>query len=113
MLTIKNYKSLEGWEHNYKDLQIGSIYETPILYSFSVRYNSTPYIIKIYREANAAKHYKIALSDGLDMQQYGSKWVSKDLFEINKITNGFEVFIIHNKPKAKQTTGNINFNNPF
>jgi hypothetical protein len=113
MLTIQNYKVLEGWSHNYKDLRIGPIYETVILYSFDVLYNSTPYIIKIFREPNVAKHYRISLRDGMGMNEYANKWVSKELFEINKITDGFETFIIYNKPKAQQTTGNTNFNNPF
>jgi hypothetical protein len=112
-LTIKNYKQLEGWAHDYKDLRIGTIYETSILYSFNVVYNSIHYIIKIFREANVAKHYRIELRDGMDMNVYGTKWVSKELFEKDKITDGFEILIIHNKPKARQTTGNTNFNNPF
>ena len=112
-LTIKNYKKLEGWAHDYKDLRIGSIYETSILYSFNVAHNSTPYTIKIFREPNVAKHYRISLRDGMDMNEYGNKWVSKEVFEIDKIIDGFEIFIIHNKPKAQQTAGNTNFNNPF
>jgi hypothetical protein len=104
MLTIENYKKLDGWKHNSKDFRIASVYETQILYSFDVRYNSIFYSIKIFREANVAKHYRISLRDGMDMNEYANKWVSKELFEINKITDGFETFIIHNKP---------NFNNPF
>jgi hypothetical protein len=112
-LTIKNYKQLEGWSHNYKDLRIGVIYETPLLYSFTVAFNSTPYIIKIFREATTAKEYEIVVRDGMDMVQFGRQWIKKDKIEINKITDTFEKLIVSSKPKAQQTTGNTNFNNPF
>jgi hypothetical protein len=46
-LTIKNYKQLEGWAHNYKDLRIGEIGESADNYIFRVAYNSIPYTIKI------------------------------------------------------------------
>lgn len=59
MLTIENYKKLEGWKHDSKDFRIGPVYETQILYSFDIEYNSIFYSIKIFREANVAKHYKI------------------------------------------------------
>jgi hypothetical protein len=95
MLTIKNYKKLQGWKHNSKDFRIASVYETQILYSFDVLYNSTPYIIKIFREANVAKHYKISLRDASDMKEYGYKWIAKNLIEIDKIIDGFEMLIIH------------------
>ena len=95
MLTIKNYKKLDGWKHNSKDFRIASVYETQILYSFDVLYNSTPYIIKIFREANVAKHYKISLRDGSDMTEYGYKWIAKNLIEIDKLIDGFEMLIIH------------------
>jgi hypothetical protein len=95
MLTIKNYKKLQGWKHNSKDFRIASVYETQILYSFDVLYNSTPYIIKIFREANVAKHYKISLRDASGMKEYGYKWIAKNLIEIDKIIDGFEMLIIH------------------
>jgi hypothetical protein len=95
MLTIENYKKLDGWKHDSKDFRIGSVYETQILYSFDVRYNSIFYSIKIFREANVAKHYKISLRDGSDMMEYGYKWISKNLIEIDKIIDGFEMLIIH------------------
>ena len=112
-LTIKNYKKLEGWAHDYKDLRVGAIYETALLYSFTVAFNSTPYIIKIFREATAANEYEIVVRDGMDMVQYGRHWITKNHIKINKITNTFENLIISSKPMAKQTQGNINFNNPF
>jgi hypothetical protein len=113
-LTIKNYKQLEGWAHNYKDLRVGVIYETSLLYSFNVAYNSTPYTIKIFRNGtDISKEYEIVVRDGMDMIQYGRQWIKKDKIEINKITDTFEKLIVSSKPKAQQTTGNINFNNPF
>ena len=95
MLTIENYKKLDGWKHNSKDFRIGSVYETQILYSFDIRYNSIFYSIKIFREANVAKHYKISLRDGSDMTDYGHKWIAKNLIEIDKLIDGFEMLIIH------------------
>jgi hypothetical protein len=113
-LTIKNYKQLEGWAHDYKDLRVGVIYETPLLYSFNVAYNSTPYTIKIFREGtDVSKEYEMVLSDGLDMTRFGRTWVMKNSITIDNITNTFEKLIVSSKPKAQQTTGNINFNNPF
>jgi hypothetical protein len=95
MLTIKNYKKLNGWKHDSKDFRIGPVYETQILYSFDIEYNSIFYSIKIFREANVAKHYKISLRDGSDMKEYGYKWIAKNLIEIDKIIDGFEMLIIH------------------
>jgi hypothetical protein len=80
-LTIKNYKKLEGWAHNYKDFRIGEVRETENEYTFRVAYNSMPYTIKIFRK------------------------------ELTALI--FETLIIKCKPKAQQTTGNTNFNNPF
>ena len=48
-LTIKNYKKLESWSHNYKEFMIGEVTETQNEYCFRVGYNKTPYIIKIFR----------------------------------------------------------------
>jgi hypothetical protein len=95
MLTIENYKKLEGWKHDSKDFRIGPVYETQILYSFDIEYNSIFYSIKIFREANVAKHYKISLRDGSCMMEYGYKWIAKNLIEIDKIIDGFEMLIIH------------------
>ena len=41
-LIIKNYKGLDGWAHNYKELQIGEITERENEYEFRVLYNSIP-----------------------------------------------------------------------
>jgi hypothetical protein len=112
-LTIKNYKQLEGWAHNYKDLRVGAIYETALLYSFTVAFNSTPYIIKIFREATTAKEYEIVVRDGMDMVQFGRQWIKKDKIEINKITDTFEKLIVSSKPKAKQINNPFYSNGPF
>ena len=62
MLTIKNYKQLEGWAHNYKEFMIGEIIETETEYSFRVGYNKIPYIIKIFRNGTEYKEYEMELS---------------------------------------------------
>jgi len=112
-LTIKNYKQLEGWAHDYKDLRVGVIYETPLLYSFNVAYNSTPYTIKIFREATASKEYEIVVRDGMDMIQFGRHWITKNHIKINKITNTFENLIVSSKPKAQQINNPLYSNGPF
>jgi hypothetical protein len=112
-LTIKNYKQLEGWAHDYKDLRVGVIYETPLLYSFNVAYNSTPYTIKIFREATASKEYEIVVRDGMDMIQFGRHWITKNHIKINKITNTFENLIVSSKPKAQQINNPFYSNGPF
>ena len=113
LLTIKNYKQLEGWAHNYKDLRIGEIGETADNYIFRVAYNSIPYTIKIFRTKLITNEYEIVVRDGADMVQYGRHWITKNHIKINKITNTFENLIISSKPMARQTTGKTNFNNPF
>lgn len=112
-LTIKNYKQLEGWAHNYKDLRVGAIYETSLLYSFNVAYNSTPYTIKIFRNGTTNKEYEMVLSDGLDMTIFGRMWVMKNSIAIDNITNTFEKLIVHHKPKAKQINNPFYSNGPF
>ena len=110
MLTIKNYKQLEGWAHNYKEFMIGEIIETETEYSFRVGYNKIPYIIKIFREGTITKEYEIVLRDGQNMVQYGRQWIKKDKIGINKITNTFEKLIVNSKPKAQsQMNNNINY----
>ena len=113
MLTIKNYKQLEGWAHNYKDLRIGEIGETADNYIFRVAYNSVPYTIKIFREATATKEYEIVVRDGADVTQFGRHWIRKNHIEINKITNTFENLIISSKPKATQINNPFYSNGPF
>jgi hypothetical protein len=112
-LTIKNYKKLQGWEHDYKEFVIGTITESTNEYTFKVVYDSMPYTIKIFRMGTGAKQYEIVLRDGSDVIQYGRSWIGNDSLEMDKLVIAFENIIVRNKPTAKQTTGNINFNNPF
>jgi len=112
-LTIKNYKQLEGWAHDYKDLRIGEIGETAHNYIFRVAYNSVPYTIKIFREATASKEYEIVVRDGADITQFGRNWITKNHIKINKITNTFENLIISSKPKAKGINNPFYSNGPF
>ena len=113
-LTIKNYKQLEGWAHDYKDFRIGEVTETDYEYTFRIEYNLIPYIVKIFRNGTAAKEYEIVLRDGADITQYGREWiVGKKLKSLELTALIFESLIVKCKPKAKQTTGNTNFNNPF
>ena len=113
-LTIKNYKQLEGWAHNYKDLRIGEIGESADNYIFRVAYNSIPYTIKIFRTKLITNEYEMVLRDGADITQYGREWiVGRKLKSLELTALIFESLIVKCKPKAKQTQGNINFNNPF
>ena len=109
-LTIKNYKQLEGWAHNYKDLRIGEIGESADNYIFRVAYNSTPYTIKIFRTKLITNEYEMILRDGADITQFGRAWIKKEQLEINLITNSFEKLIVSSKPKAQtQMNNNINY----
>ena len=108
-LTIQNYKKLEGWSHDYKDFRIGAVYETPLLYSFTIGYNSTPYIIKIFREGTITNEYEIVLRDGMDMTQFGREWIQHRKLKSFELTAMiFEALIVKYKPKAQQQ-----INNPF
>lgn len=113
MLTIKNYKSLQGWAHSYKDLRIGQIGETADSYIFRVAYNSTPYTIKIFRNATEAKEYEVVLRDGADIVQYGRCWLMKGSFAKHKIPYVFEGLIIDTKPKAQSINNPFYSNGPF
>jgi hypothetical protein len=113
-LTINNYKKLEGWSHDYKDFRIGEVIETETEYSFRVAYNSMPYTIKIFRNGTTTKEYEMVLRDGADITQYGREWIiGRKLKSLELTALIFESLIVKCKPKAKQTQGNINFNNPF
>ena len=115
MLTIKNYKQLEGWAHNYKDLRIGEIGESADNYIFRVAYNSMPYTIKIFRNGTTTKEYDMVLRDGADITQYGREWIAgRKLKSLELTALIFEALIVKCKPKAQQTTGNTNYSNgPF
>jgi len=114
-LTIKNYKKLESWSHHYKEFMIGEVIETETEYSFRVGYNSTPYIIKIFRQGTITNEYEIVLRDGSNMVQYGREWVAgRKLKSLELTALIFEALIVKCKPKAQPTTGNPNYSNgPF
>lgn len=110
-LTIKNYKKLESWSHHYKEFMIGEVIETETEYSFRVGYNSTPYIIKIFRQGTITKEYEMVLRDGSDITQFGREWVAGrklKSFELTALI--FEALIVKCKPKAQtQMNNNINY----
>jgi hypothetical protein len=112
-LTIKNYKKLEGWAHDYKELMIGEIIETETEYSFRVGYNKTPYIIKIFRQGTNTNEYEMELRDGMNTTQYGRTWVMKNSIAIDRITDIFEKLIVHHKPKAQGINNPFYSNGPF
>ena len=113
-LTIKNYNKLESWSHNYKEFMIGEVIETETEYSFRVGYNGLPYYIKIFRQGTITKEYEMVLRDWADTTQYGREWVNVRKLKSKELTAlTFEALIVKHKPKAQQTTGNTNFNNPF
>jgi len=113
-LTITNYKKLEGWAHSYKDFRIGEVLETETEYYFRVVYNAEPYTIKIFRQGTITNEYEVVLRDGSNMIQYCREWIKgKRLNSFELTALRFEALIVKCKPKAQQTTGNTNFNNPF
>ena len=105
MLTIKNYKQLEGWAHNYKDLRIGEIGESADNYIFRVAYNSIPYTIKIFRTKLITNEYEMVLRDGADITQFGREWIAGRKLKSKELTALiFEALIVkffdsHAKPK--------------
>ena len=110
-LTIKNYKKLEGWAHNYKDLRIGEVTETQTEYSFRVAYNAAPYTIKIFRQGTSTVEYEMVLRDGADITQYGREWIAgRKLKSLELTALIFEALIVKFKPKAQtQMNNNINY----
>jgi hypothetical protein len=110
-LTIKNYKKLEGWAHQYKEFTIGEVNETETEYCFRVGYNSTPYIIKIFRQGTSTIEYEVVLKDGMNTTQYGREWITGrklKSFELTALI--FEALIVKFKPKAQtQMNNNINY----
>jgi len=113
MITIKNYKSLEGWAHHYKDFRIGEIGETAENYIFRVAYNSTPYTLKIFREGTESGEYEMVLRDGADIIQFGRTWIMKGSVSKNKILDTLEKLITHHKPKAQGINNPFYSNGPF
>jgi len=113
-LTIKNYKKLESWSHHYKEFMIGEVTENQNEYCFRVGYNGIPYTIKIFRHGTSTVEYEVVLRDGADITQYGREWIKGRKLKSKELTALiFEALIVKFKPKAKQTTGNTNFNVPF
>ena len=110
-LTIKNYKQLEGWAHNYKDLRIGEIGETADNYIFRVAYNSIPYTIKIFRTKLITNEYEMVLRNGADITQFGREWIAGRKLKSKELTALiFETLIVKYKPKAQtQMNNNINY----
>ena len=114
-LTIKNYKKLESWSHNYKEFMIGEVTENQNEYCFRVGYNGIPYTIKIFRHGTSTVEYEVVLRDGADITQFGREWIAGRKLKSKELTALiFEALIVKFKPKAQQTTGNTNYSNgPF
>ena len=110
-LTIKNYKKLESWSHNYKEFMIGEVTETQNEYCFRVGYNSIPYTITIFRAGTVGDEYEIVLKDGMNTTQYGREWIKGRKLKSKELTALiFETLIIKHKPKAQsQMNNNINY----
>ena len=110
-LTIKNYKKLESWSHNYKEFMIGEAIETQNEYCFRVGYNGLPYTIKIFRTKLITNEYEIVLRDGADITQFGREWIAgRKLKSLELTALIFEALIVRFKPKAQtQTNNNINY----
>jgi hypothetical protein len=111
MLTIKNYKKLENWSHHYKEFVIGEVAELQTEYLFYVAYNSTPYIIKIFRHGTSTVEYEMVLRDGADITQFGREWIAgRKLKSLELTALIFETLIVKHKPKAQtQMNNNINY----
>ena len=110
-LTIKNYKKLESWSHNYKEFMIGEVTENQNEYCFRVGYNGIPYTIKIFRQGTITKEYEVVLRDGSNMMQYGREWIAgRKLKSLELTALIFETLIVKYKPKAQtQMNNNINY----
>ena len=110
-LTIKNYKKLQNWSHQYKEFMIGEVIETETEYRFRVDYNSTPYTIKIFKHATSTMEYEVVLRDGADITQYGREWIKgRKLKSLELTALIFEALIVKCKPKAQtQMNNNINY----
>jgi len=110
-LTITNYKKLQNWSHHYKEFVIDEVIETETEYCFRVVYNSTPYIIKIFRQGTITKEYEMILRDGLNTVQYCREWIAgRKLKSLELTALIFESLIVKCKPKAQtQMNNNINY----
>jgi len=87
------------------------VIETETEYCFRVVYNSTPYIIKIFRQGTITKEYEMILRDGLNTVQYCREWIAgRKLKSLELTALIFESLIVKCKPKAQtQMNNNINY----
>jgi len=87
------------------------VIETETEYCFRVVYNSTPYIIKIFRQGTITKEYEMILRDGLNTVQYCREWIAgRKLKSLELTALIFEALIVKFKPKAQtQMNNNINY----
>ena len=110
-LTIKNYKKLQNWSHQYKEFVIDEVIETETEYRFRVGYNSTPYTITIFRAGTIGDEYEMILKDGMNTTQYGREWITGRKLKSKELTALiFEALIVRFKPKAQsQMNNNINY----
>ena len=110
-LTIKNYKKLQNWSHQYKEFVIDEVIETETEYCFRVVYNSTPYTITIFRQGTSTIEYEVVLKDGMNTTQYGREWIKgRKLKSLELTALIFEALIVKYKPKAQsQMNNNINY----
>jgi hypothetical protein len=113
-LTIKNYKKLESWSHNYKEFMIGEVTENQNEYCFRVGYNGIPYTIKIFRHGTSTVEYEVVLRDGADITQYGREWIKGRKLKSKELTALiFEALIVKFKPKAQGVNNPFYSNGPF
>jgi len=113
-LTIKNYKKLESWSHNYKEFMIGEVTENQNEYCFRVGYNGIPYTIKIFRHGTSTVEYEVVLRDGADITQYGREWIKGRKLKSKELTALiFEALIVRFKPKAQGVNNPFYSNGPF
>jgi hypothetical protein len=87
------------------------VIETETEYCFRVVYNSTPYIIKIFRQGTITKEYEVVLKDGMNTTQYGREWIKGRKLKSKELTALiFEALIVRFKPKVQtQMNNNINY----
>ena len=117
MITIKNYKVLEGYAMDTKDFRIGEIQELERYYLFWVVENGIPYWIRLHRygpfEERVKAYHWIVLMDGSNTTQYHVDSIKvEDIRNPEKFIKSLNSLIIKGKPKAQPVTGR-NFNNPF
>lgn len=118
MITIENYKTLEGYAMHTKDFRIGEVEETETHYLFRVAENAIPYYIRLHRDSvlmdRIKKYHWIELYDGTNTTRYSINTIKiEDIKNKEKFIKTLNSLIIQGKPKAQAVTGNKNFNNPF